>query len=207
MIEIVATQDEMAQQTSLLNHSKESDQQGNGDNYQNAHGSTTTLELTAISDVGKAETVYHVSESPLQNPNKKPTKEPRKSAKANIPTHKQEKLHDSMNRNYITQLERKIRDRDNTIKLMERRLTQLEQNISDTAYCRHENNPTQHHQHEYSRHQEYNCQLQHLTNNVRALEQQLTQHMCINTTLTTQLAMQLQQALLTKQHTTPNTLM
>ena len=53
MIEIVATQDEMAQQTSILNHSKESDQQGNGDNYQNAHGSTTTLELTAISDDGK----------------------------------------------------------------------------------------------------------------------------------------------------------
>ena len=81
--------------------------------------------------------------------------------------HKQEKLYESMNRSYITQLEQKIRDRDNTIKLMERRLTQLEQNqgtsnISDTAYCRHEN-ITQHHQHEYSRHQEYNCQLQHLT--------------------------------------------
>lgn len=89
MIETVATQDEMAQQTSLLNHSKESDQQGNGDNYQNTHGSTTTLELTAISDDGKAETIYHVSESPLQNPSKQPTKEPRKSVKANVPTHKQ----------------------------------------------------------------------------------------------------------------------
>jgi hypothetical protein len=49
-----------------------------------------------------------------------------KSVKANAPTHKPEKLHESMNSSYITQLERKIRDRDNTIKLMERRLTQLE---------------------------------------------------------------------------------
>jgi hypothetical protein len=40
---------------------------------------------------------------------------------------------------------------------------------------------------------------------VRALEQQLTQHMCISTSLTTQLAMQLQQAMLTRQQTTtPN---
>jgi hypothetical protein len=37
---------------------------------------------------------------------------------------------------------------------------------------------------------------------VKALEQQLTQHMCISTTLTTQLAMQLQQAMLTRQQTT-----
>jgi hypothetical protein len=38
--------------------------------------------------------------------------------------------------------------------------------------------------------------------NVRALGQQLTQHMCISTTLTTQLAMQLQQAMLTRQQIT-----
>jgi macrodomain Ter protein organizer (MatP/YcbG family) len=38
--------------------------------------------------------------------------------KANAPTHKPEKLHESMNSSYITQLERKIRDRDNTIKLI-----------------------------------------------------------------------------------------
>ena len=94
---------------------------------------------------------------------------------------------------------------------MERRLTQLEQkqdtpNTRDTTYCQHEYNPTQYHQHEYPRHQEFNCQLQHLTSNVRALEQQLTQHMCISTTLTTQLAMQLQQAMLTRQQiTTPST--
>ena len=93
---------------------------------------------------------------------------------------------------------------------MERRLTQLEQdqdtpNTRDTNYCQHEYNPTQYHQHEYPRHQEFNCQLQHLTSNVRALEQQLTQHMCISTSLTTQLAMQLQQAMLTRQQTTtPN---
>jgi hypothetical protein len=138
-------------------------------------------------------------------------KELRKSVKANVPTHKPEKLHESMNSTYITQLERKIRDCDNTINLMERRLTQLEQkqdtsNTSDTTYCQHEYNPTQYHQHEYPRHQKYNCQLQHLTSNVRALEQQLTQHMCISTTLTTQLAMQLQQAMLTRQQiTTPST--
>jgi len=65
MIETVATQDEMAQQTSLLNHPKESDQQENGDNYQNAHGSSTTLQMAAISDDGIGETIYHVSESPL----------------------------------------------------------------------------------------------------------------------------------------------
>jgi hypothetical protein len=53
-----------------------------------------------------------------------------------------------------------------------------------------------------ARHQEFNCQLQHLTSNVRALEQQLTQHMCISTSLTTQLAMQRQQAMLTRQQTT-----
>lgn len=35
--------------------------------------------------------------------------------------------------------------------------------------------------------------MQHVTNNVRMLEQQLTQHMCINTAITTQLAMQFQQ--------------
>jgi uncharacterized protein (DUF3084 family) len=204
MIETVAIQDEMTQQTSLLDHSEEQVQQGNGDNYKNAHESSNTSQ---ISDDGKAETIYLVTESPLQNPRKKPIKEPRKSVKANAPTHKPEKLHESMNSSYITQLERKIRDRDNTIQLMERRLTQLEQkqdttNTRDTTYCQHEYNPTQYHQHEYPRHQEFNCQLQHLTSNVRALEQQLTQHMCISTTLTTQLAMQLQQAMLTRQQTT-----
>jgi ABC-type nickel/cobalt efflux system permease component RcnA len=60
-----------------------------------------------------------------------------------------------------------------------------------STYCQHKYNPTQYHQHQYTRHQKYNCQLQHLTSNVRALEQQLTKHMCISTTLTTQLAMQL----------------
>ena len=99
-------------------------------------------------------------------------KELRKSVKANVPTHKPEWLHESMNSSYITQLERKIRDHDNTIKLMESRLTQLEQkqhtpNTRDTTYCQHEYNPTQYHQHEYPRHQEFNCQLQHLTSNVR----------------------------------------
>jgi hypothetical protein len=66
---------------------------------------------------------------------KKTIKEPRKSVKANVPTHKPEKWHESMNSSYITQLGRKIRDRDNTIKLMERRLTQLEQN-QDTPNTR-----------------------------------------------------------------------
>lgn len=210
MIETVAIQDEMTQQTSLLDHSEEQVQQGNGDNYKNAQGSSNTPQISTKSDDGKAETIYLVTESPLQNPRKKNIKEPRKSVKANVPTHKPEKWHESMNSSYITQLERKIRDRDNTIKLMERRLTQLEQNqdtpnTRDTNYCQHEYNPTQYHQHEYPRHQEFNCQLQHLTSNVRALEQQLTQHMCISTSLTTQLAMQLQQAMLTRQQTTtPN---
>jgi hypothetical protein len=40
MIETVAIQDEMTQQTSLLDHSEEQVQQGNGDNYKNAHGSS-----------------------------------------------------------------------------------------------------------------------------------------------------------------------
>ena len=72
MIETVAIQDEMTQQTSLLDHSEEQVQQGNGDNYKNAHGSGITSQITTKSDDGKAETIYLVSESPLQNPRKKP---------------------------------------------------------------------------------------------------------------------------------------
>jgi hypothetical protein len=37
MTETVAIQDEMTQQTSLLDHFEEQVQQGNGDNYKNAH--------------------------------------------------------------------------------------------------------------------------------------------------------------------------
>jgi uncharacterized protein (DUF3084 family) len=127
MIDTVAIQEEMTRQTSLLDHSEEQVQQGNGDNYKNAHGSSNTSQISTKSDDGKAETIYLVTESPLQNPRKKSIKELRKSVKPNVPTHKPEKLHESMNSSYITQLERKIRDRDNTIKLMEKRLTQLEQ--------------------------------------------------------------------------------
>jgi hypothetical protein len=43
MIETVAIQDEMTQQTSLLDHSEEQVQQGNGDNYKNAQGSSIFL--------------------------------------------------------------------------------------------------------------------------------------------------------------------
>jgi hypothetical protein len=60
VIETVAIQDEMTQQTSLLDHSEEQVQQGNGDNYKNVHGSSTTSQITAKSDDEKAETIYQL---------------------------------------------------------------------------------------------------------------------------------------------------
>ena len=65
MIENVATQEEMAQHISLLDHSEESDQQVDGGTYQNAHGSSTTLQMAAISDDGKAETSFSESFHPF----------------------------------------------------------------------------------------------------------------------------------------------
>jgi hypothetical protein len=53
MIETVAIQDDMTQQTSLLDHSEEQVQQGNGDNYKNAHGSSITSQISTKSDDGK----------------------------------------------------------------------------------------------------------------------------------------------------------
>lgn len=50
------------------------------------------------------------------------------------------------------------------------------------------------------------CQIQRIMNNVKKLEFQLTQHMCMNTALTTQMAMQLQQIILLKQATYPPTM-
>jgi hypothetical protein len=82
MIETVAIQDKMTQQTSLLDHSEEQVQQGNGDNYKNAHGSSNTSQISTKSDDGKAETIYLVTESPLQNPRKKTHKRTAKISKS-----------------------------------------------------------------------------------------------------------------------------
>ena len=65
MIETVAIQDEMAQQISLLDHSEEPVQHGKGGNYQNAHGSSTTLQMSAISDDEQAETSFSESFRPF----------------------------------------------------------------------------------------------------------------------------------------------
>ena len=74
------------------------------------------------------------------------------------------------------------------------RLTQLEENnqsqrIQPNACFSSYNNQN-------VQNQNYDCQIQHFMSNVRALEMQMTQHMCINASLTTQLAMQLQQSML-----------
>jgi hypothetical protein len=52
VIETVAIQDEMTQQASLLDHSEEQVQQGNGDNYKNAQGSSNTPQISTKSDDG-----------------------------------------------------------------------------------------------------------------------------------------------------------
>jgi hypothetical protein len=53
MIETVAIQDEMTQQTSLLDHTEEQVQQGNGDNYKNAHGSSNTSQISTQSGTNR----------------------------------------------------------------------------------------------------------------------------------------------------------
>lgn len=70
---------------------------------------------------------------------------------------------------------------------MEKRLTQLEgneqnQRMQPSACSDSYNNQN-------VQNQNYDCQMQHLMSNVRALEMKMTQHMCINTSLTTQLDM------------------
>ena len=77
MTETVAILDEMTQQTSLLDHSEEQVQQGNGDNYKNAHGSSNTSQIST-----KSETIYLVTESLLQNPRKKTHKRTAKISKS-----------------------------------------------------------------------------------------------------------------------------
>ena len=81
MIETVAIQDEMTQQTSLLDHSEEQVQQGNGDNYKNAHGSSNTSQIATKSDDGKAETIYLVSVTTAE-PKKKTHKRTAKISKS-----------------------------------------------------------------------------------------------------------------------------
>ena len=118
----------------------------------------------------------------------KPTKKSEASQK------QKSKSHDTLQRSHIIELEQKLQDRDRTIQLMEDRLSQLEQKnhvvtqqCSTTIHDNIETNNTS------------NCQIQHIMNNIRALEHQLTQHMCINTALTTQMAMQLQQSMFVRQ--------
>ncbi|CAC5400931.1 unnamed protein product [Mytilus coruscus] len=113
---------------------------------------------------------------------------------------------DNLQRSYILELERKVQDRDKTIQIMEARLSQLEQSHQSTSNTSQTNSNfcnchqlynrinTNSHNNNY-----YSCQLQNVMNNVKALEQQLTQHMCINTDLTTQTAIQQQQSMFVRQ--------
>lgn len=102
---------------------------------------------------------------------------------------------------YIYELENRLKDRDQTINLLERKMALLEGNIlianqqmrnSEQAYHMFNQQPNNQANHSGCQSQ---CQYQHLSNNMRALEQQMSQHMCITTALTTQLAIQLQQSL------------
>ncbi|XP_071176588.1 probable serine/threonine-protein kinase cdc7 [Mytilus edulis] len=102
---------------------------------------------------------------------------------------------------YIYELENRLKDRDQTINLLERKMALLEGNIlianqqirnSEQTYHMFNQQPNSQANQSGCQSQ---CQYQHLSNNMRALEQQMSQHMCITTALTTQLAIQLQQSL------------
>ncbi|CAG2201913.1 unnamed protein product [Mytilus edulis] len=102
---------------------------------------------------------------------------------------------------YIYELENRLKDRDQTINLLERKMALSEGNIlianqqmrnSEQTYHMFNQQPNNQANHSGCQSQ---CQYQHLSNNMRALEQQMSQHMCITTALTTQLAIQLQQSL------------
>jgi hypothetical protein len=182
------------------------------ENLQNSHTDRTmvtdksprTREIAKINESGQVETsessvvTYLVTASERQQCKdniKENKKTPRRTTKQPNKTLKR------YQRGYIIELERTIKDRDNTITIMERRITQLEENNQRmqpmTCFSSY-NNQNVHNQN-------YDCKMQHLMNNVRALEMQMTQHMCINTSFPTQLAMQLQQFMLQRSATTSNT--
>ncbi|CAC5395415.1 unnamed protein product [Mytilus coruscus] len=98
---------------------------------------------------------------------------------------------------YIYELENRLKDRDQTINLLERKMALLEGNILIANQQIRNNEQTYHRFNQQPNSQPKNrcqsqCQYQHLSNNIRAFEQQMSQHMCITTALTTQTAMQLQ---------------
>ncbi|CAC5376934.1 unnamed protein product [Mytilus coruscus] len=119
----------------------------------------------------------------------------------------QSKAMDSPQRSYIIDLERKLKDRDRTIEIMEKRLSQLERREQTSSMNNQEQNYTNTcHANNGCNSNNNSCQIQQIMNNVKMLEFQLTQHMCMNTALTTQMAMQLQQSILLKQATCPPTM-
>ncbi|CAC5424815.1 unnamed protein product [Mytilus coruscus] len=90
---------------------------------------------------------------------------------------------------------------------MEKRLSQLERREKTSSMNNQEQNYTNTcHANNGCNSNNNSCQIQQIMNNVKMLEFQLTQHMCMNTALTTQMAMQLQQSILLKQATCPPTM-
>ncbi|VDI54980.1 Hypothetical predicted protein [Mytilus galloprovincialis] len=144
----------------------------------------------------------------VPNVQQKVTAKLAKATKNTGPNQRQQsKAMDSSQRSYIIDLERKLKDRDRTIEIMEKRLSQLEQRDQRSSLNNQEQNygNTCHTNNGCSSNNN-SCQIQQIMNNVKMLEFQLTQHMCMNTALTTQMAMQLQQSILLKQATCPPTM-
>ncbi|CAC5406066.1 unnamed protein product [Mytilus coruscus] len=113
---------------------------------------------------------------------------------------------------YLYELENRLKDRDQTINRLERKMALLEGNIL-IAYQQIRNTEQTYHMFNQQPNNQPNnsgcqsqCQYHHLSNNIRALEQQMSQHMCITTALTTQIAMQLQQSLSSRSQVPPVTI-
>lgn len=151
--------------------------------YTGATASTPNTKELEIEDHNNTSEIilnHNNNELPPSAITTKPLKETKTTRKATGNSQKQ-KTADSMQRNYIIELERKVNDRDKTIQLMETRLAQLEQRAQVTPPQIHSNNLDSNQNHSCnSNFNQNNCQIQPIMNNIKMLEHQLTQHMCTN---------------------------